>query len=429
MIIKSLYTHLFCRNDNCYIYNSETNFFAVIPQELYMKVFDEDFCSLNKDIMKFLLDNKLVLEEKDKYTYFKEQKLRFGASSFDKTRLELVIVPTTACNFSCPYCFEEKKTNVTMSDAIIDSLLEFVKSHKNIEIIDLTWYGGEPLLAFKQICKIYSKLKAEIPVAIGRHSLITNGYLINDEVLSFFNNTHLTDIQITLDGNKNHHNSLRFLKSKKETFDVILDNIKKCSQTLSNVDINVRVNINKENKNDYVEIRELLKQQMHLSNVSVYPGFIREETSNGHSFCFNSIDRKSACDFYEENVKKGCPPLKTSVVHKGCMINKLNSYIIGPEGEIYKCWNDVSNTAKVIGNIQEECLENSTLFARYMTDLSPFSNPECQDCMVFPICSGECGWYRYKNLYEKGKFDTCSSFKNIKFLEDCLVESYKNKRV
>jgi uncharacterized protein len=64
-----------------------------------------------------------------------------------------------------------------------------------------------------------------------------------------------------------------------------------------------------------------------------------------------------------------------------------------------------------------------------MTDLSPFSNPECQDCMVFPICSGECGWYRYKNLYEKGKFDTCSSFKNIKFLEDCLVESYKNKRV
>lgn len=54
------------------------------------------------------------------------------------------------------------------------------------------------------------------------------------------------------------------------------------------------------------------------------------------------------------------------------MINKLNSYIIGPEGEIYKCWNDVSNTAKVIGNIQEECLENSTLFARYMTDLSPF---------------------------------------------------------
>lgn len=80
MIIKSLYTHLFCRNDNCYIYNSETNFFAVIPQELYMKVFDEDFCSLNKDIMKFLLDNKLVLEEKDKYTYFKEQKLRFGSS-------------------------------------------------------------------------------------------------------------------------------------------------------------------------------------------------------------------------------------------------------------------------------------------------------------------------------------------------------------
>lgn len=429
MIVKSLYTHLFCRKGSCYIYNSETRFFAVIPQNVYSAIYDEDFASLDNDIMEFLLKNKLVLDENDKHTYYKEQKLRFMASSFDKTCMELVVVPTTACNFSCPYCFEKSKTNLTMSDDVIDSLIAFVKSHSRIESVNLTWYGGEPLLAFGQIRKIYARLKNEVPIAIKKHSLITNGYLINDDMLSFFRDAHLTDIQITLDGNKERHNSLRFLRGKKETFDVVLGNIVKCSQELADADINVRVNINKENQADYIEIRDLLKQQLGLSNVSVYPGFIREETPNGHSFCFNSIDRRSACDFYAEIARKGCKPLKPAVANKGCMINKINSYIVGPVGEIYKCWNDVSDKNKIIGYIQEKCLVNRTLFARYMTDLSPFSNSQCKECLAFPICGGECGWYRYKNLYEKGKFDTCSSFENISFLENSLIELYGAKEL
>lgn len=427
MIVKSLYTHLFCRNDSFYVYNSETNFFTVVTQDVYAAIYDDDLASLDNQTRDFLIEKRVVLDEKDKYTYYKEQMLRFGASSFNRSRLELVVVPTTACNFSCPYCFEAKKTNLTMPDTVIDSLIDFVKSHKLIENIDLTWYGGEPLLAFKQIRKIYTRLKNEVSVRIRKHSLITNGYLINDEVLSFLEEAHLTDIQITLDGNENHHNSLRFLRGKKETFQVILEHILKCSRLLNDVDINVRVNVNKENKNDYIEIYELLKHELQLSNVSVYPGFIREETPDGHSFCFKSIDRKEACEFYLEMARKGCKPLKPSVVHKGCMINKVNSYIVGPMGEIYKCWNDVSDNTKVIGNIQDKALANRTLFARYMTDLSPFSNSQCKDCSVFPICSGECAWYRYKNLYEKGKFDTCSSFRNLEFLEDCLLEYYGEK--
>lgn len=42
---------------------------------------------------------------------------------------------------------------------------------------------------------------------------------------------------------------------------------------------------------------------------------------------------------------------------------------------------------------------------------------------LFPVCSGGCGWYQYKNLFENGKFDICSQFSDRRNLEKALVMS------
>lgn len=105
------------------------------------------------------------------------------------------------------------------------------------------------------------------------------------------------------------------------------------------------------------------------------------------------------------------------------MINRLNSYIIGPEGEIYKCWEDVGNTDKVVGYITEKEICNKPLFYRYLNDTSVFSNEECKDCKLFPMCSGGCGLLRYKNKYENGCFNVCHEYQNVKHLETALINS------
>lgn len=55
-----------------------------------------------------------------------------------------------ACNFKCFYCFEtdQVKAEGAMKPEIVESLLNYMrKSIKNgIKAIDITWYGGEPLL-------------------------------------------------------------------------------------------------------------------------------------------------------------------------------------------------------------------------------------------------------------------------------------------
>lgn len=43
-----------------------------------------------------------------------------------------------------------------MDDLTEDRLIYFLKSHKKAHTIHLTWYGGEPLIEFKRIRRIYN---------------------------------------------------------------------------------------------------------------------------------------------------------------------------------------------------------------------------------------------------------------------------------
>lgn len=48
-------------------------------------------------------------------------------------------------------------------------------------------------------------------------------------------------------------------------------------------------------------------------------------------------------------------------------------------------------------------------------------NDQCKDCLLFPVCSGGCGWYKYKNTFESGNFRVCSQFKDKHNLEKSLI--------
>lgn len=103
-------------------------------------------------------------------------------------------------------------------------------------------------------------------------------------------------------------------------------------------------------------------------------------------------------------------------------MHQMSSYIIGPEGEIYKCWNDVSNPDKVIGYINDKKITNKTLMVNYALRSIPY-NDECKHCHAFPICDGGCGYNRYRNIFEGCHFDTCSPYKDIERLKKALLTS------
>lgn len=63
----------------------------------------------------------------------------------------ITIAPTMDCNFHCYYCFETP-TKGLISNETIRRISKYISETKDASVVNLTWFGGEPLLAKKQPC-------------------------------------------------------------------------------------------------------------------------------------------------------------------------------------------------------------------------------------------------------------------------------------
>ena len=419
----SIYTLVFTRKGKFYIYNSRSNFFSEISVEMYRAMVSQCWDSLPNEVVEELKKRELICENSSKYDYYYSELIAFNDRNNNRTHMELIIAPTTACNFACPYCFESKNNPMTMDDLTIDALADFVKSQEDVKNLSITWYGGEPLLAFDKMKSIYNKLSSDGMPSILSQALITNGYCFNDEIISFFKEKGCRYIQITIDGLYERHSATRCLKnSSKSTFEPIISNIDKLVSELPETRINIRVNINKNNYKEYISVVNFFKKRYPGNKrISAYPGIIREENIEGNSLCDTSFGTSEMLTLNALLRREG---LNTSDFPRkrmrGCMMQSRNSYLIGPIGEIYKCWNDVGNPDAIIGNIKSNELNNPSRYIKYTIRAVPF-NSECRDCHAFPICEGGCSYFRYRNMFEGCHFDLCSPYKDKEKLIDALL--------
>lgn len=100
-----------------------------------------------------------------------------------------------------------------MSEVVQSQLVNFINKYVGkCKSITLDWHGGEPLLAFETIKQIYSKFESESKLPISSSSMVSNGYLLNEDICSYLASKKLNYLQITIDGNKFTHNKTRVLK-------------------------------------------------------------------------------------------------------------------------------------------------------------------------------------------------------------------------
>jgi sulfatase maturation enzyme AslB (radical SAM superfamily) len=114
----------------------------------------------------------------------------------------LTFIVTDFCNFDCSYCFQKKKKQF-MTPATIEKAAVFFYPVLG-EKTTMVFYGGEPLLAFDVIQHTVSlfnqlnqKNKEEKKQFV--YSLTTNGSLINEEMLRYFDR-HKFSIMLSFDG-------------------------------------------------------------------------------------------------------------------------------------------------------------------------------------------------------------------------------------
>jgi len=156
----------------------------------------------------------------------------------------ITFVVTERCNLNCKYCYETHKSNATMTKEIAKDAVDFLFNKEKVNgyfteekspAVILEFIGGEPLLEIDLMDYIveYFKFKAfevDSPWATNYMiSFTSNGILFNTPKVEQFlkRNQGKVSIGITIDGNKELHDSCRVFPDGSGSYDIVVKSVKK----------------------------------------------------------------------------------------------------------------------------------------------------------------------------------------------------------
>jgi uncharacterized protein len=179
----------------------------------------------------------------------------------------VLVKPTgAACNLDCAYCFFLDKealypnSKFRMSDELLESYIrQLIESHEADEV-SIAWQGGEPTLMgldfYRRSVELAEKYRR--PGMEIRHSMQTNGTLLDDDWCAFFKENNFL-IGISLDGPRELHDIYRRDKGGGPTFDRVMRGLR-CLQK-HEVEFNVLVTVNRVNGDFPLEVYRFLRDE------------------------------------------------------------------------------------------------------------------------------------------------------------------------
>lgn len=135
--------------------------------------------------------------------------------------LQVAFDITNKCNFRCLHCYNDSGENLIIEEELSDQeVIDFMHELGKLNISNLCFCGGEPLLRKDLICKC-----AKILSSYGLKSMciVTNGFLITKEIVKDLMESGVVNFQVSLDGKSSDSHDL--LRNKKGAFDKVISAI------------------------------------------------------------------------------------------------------------------------------------------------------------------------------------------------------------
>ena len=134
---------------------------------------------LDHDDLEKLIQGKVLVQDNEDNEYISLLRFKRQRQSFTTRTLGMIICPTLACNFACPYCYEHNLPVSFMQLEVQNQLVDFInKNSEGLEGFTINWHGGEPLMGFDTIKSLYTKFDEEVKLPITHSAMVTNGYLL-----------------------------------------------------------------------------------------------------------------------------------------------------------------------------------------------------------------------------------------------------------
>lgn len=348
-----------------------------------------------------------------------------------RERLELLIAPSMACNLDCFYCFESNRYAGRMSAEVQSNIVRLVRRYfeSGTRRLDVTWYGGEPLLAFSVIEKLSRQLLA-LCEEFGREygaQLVTNGTLMTPDKARRLASWKVNRVQITLDGVPDLHDARRVARNRKPTFNRILKGVEAAA---AHMHVSVRINVCRKVAARLEELLQILAARGLNSMVSIYMAPLQKVEN--HAVLplqgpqaplstaaprtdydeLDALDGQDVADLelrfndllskYSFAVVDRLPEPRCTT----CMADRAHSWLIEANGDIQKCYWTAGLRTEAVGRLTEDGIVLRGPHRKWR-DWTVFRNGNCLSCIMLPMCLGRCPLKHLNN-----DFDCCLPFKH-----------------
>ena len=316
------------------------------------------------------------------------------------------IMVCQGCNLACSYCYAsegEYNNPGNMSETIGREAIDFLFLHTKSNIVNISFFGGEPLLNFaliKDLVEYADALAIQYDKRVA-YAVTTNGTLITDAIADFLSKKNFY-VSFSVDGTQAKHDFYRVDKRGTGSYLNAIRNL----DLLPKERMSLRATATPLNC-DYVEISNAL---YHL----VPTDFYIDEAMN----CFKTKeslgDIKKAYDmltedFYRDlqrsdikkcranskvyNALKKVSRIGTYTNNVGCSAF-INSLAVDIDGDLYPCHRFVGSPY-VIGNVNRTKIDVKSAKQTYATDFTIGRRIKCLECWAQKFCSGGCPYLNY----------------------------------
>lgn len=375
------------------IYNAATDQLVALTPQL-ANIFNEGKAAPEKvkaqhaELYDHLLQKGIfVCDDADETETYIRKREEYERSSGEYT---ITINPTLACNMSCWYCYESHKNMPAMSADVKQSVLLLIDkllADNKLKKLNLSFFGGEPLLYFdKVVVDIINHAKMQCKAFDAKLSIhfTTNAYLLTDNVLKHLEGLDVS-FQITIDGGKQVHDSVRKTKGGEPTYACIVEHI---HQTLSRgFSVGVRFNYTAKSIPSFIDV---VKDFSHL----------QQEQKQLVNFTFQRVWQDNEGD--ASQVEQQVEHIERAFEQAGLFVNNAKSYIVpycyaddvntavvNYNGDLFKCTardfapKSKEGTLAADGTLRWNERLRKRMSIRHGSDT-------CLQCRIYPICHGGC---------------------------------------
>lgn len=370
-----------------------------VMQGVFISKNQEELDKLTQEQLDIYLENGFIVSEKvNERNLLKKE---YWSNKLNTNVLFISILTTLDCNFKCPYCFE-KRNNIVFGMETQEKVLKFIEENiSNYKVLNVDWYGGEPLLNTNTILDLSYKL---IDICKRNNveyqaSITTNGFNLTRLLSEKLSSLGVKGAQVTIDGPEAIHDTRRVLRDGKGTYKTILKNVK---DAMDFMNIFIRVNVD---KNNLSSIKELIDNFVELDMKKIGLTIKAVVSADANPYEDYELEEKYFSDkvveLYEYAINAGIETglfwNVTDMSRGFCIVDLDSQFIITPDGRVFKCGEAYDeNDCGKIGILNEDGGLEEDEESRNLWDKDPFDSKECSNCVLIPICMGGCQMKRVK---------------------------------